>query len=420
MVPLATVIAGLLIMGGVFLIPRLPDVPDPFDVAAFIRATVPPDENAFELYRQATAKLRPLPPDQQAAYEAVFRSGWDAVTPELQQWLEQNGAALALYREGSARPDAMADPPGTPVANLTPATQELRALARLARLEGARLEHEGDSAGAADLYRVILRSSRHAGRRGPALHRLIGVALHALAADVLVRWAAAPELDPALLRAVLADVREIDRQTVLLSQPLKGEYVGAQISLDALPATVFLQIGTARRCLRLGFENWLSQCDRPRPQRMGTLPGDSGLFQADPAGPVPRMSAAQIEASAIGVPLAKPVFPAIRQLIDAHDRERARQVLLETALALQLYAREHGDFPETLVPLAGSALEEIPADPFGHGEPLRYRRATDGSATLWSIGPDEVDDDGLVDLLTTPGTKGDLVLSLSPPARAAE
>jgi hypothetical protein len=243
------------------------------------------------------------------------------------------------------------------------------------------------------------------------------VALHALAADALAHWASAPEVDAALLRAVLVDVREIDRQTVPLSLPLQGEYVGAQLSLEALPATAFMQKRPTRRCLRLGFENWLSQCDRPRPARMAALPGDSGLFQADPAAPAPRVSAAQIEASSNGVPLAKLVFPAIRQLIEAHDRERARQGLLELNLALQLYAREDGAFPETLAALVGAPLEEIPADPFGHGEPLRYRRAPDGSAVLWSIGPDGVDDDARVNLLTTPGTKGDLVLPLSPPGR---
>jgi hypothetical protein len=156
---------------------------------------------------------------------------------------------------------------------------------------------------------------------------------------------------------------------------------------------------------------------------MATLPGESGLFQADPAAPAPRISAAQIEASSNGAPLAKLFFPAIRQLIEAHDRERARQGLLELDLALQLYAREHGAFPETLAPLVGAPLEEIPADPFGHGEPLRYRRAADGSAVLWSIGPDGVDDGARVNLLTTPGppgASGDLALPLSPPGRAPE
>src|SRR5262245_43021536 len=256
LVPLATlIVVGLLIIGGVFLIPRVPDAPDPFDVEAFRRATLPPEQNAFEFYRQATAKLRPLAADQQAAYDAVLESGWAGATPELQQWLEQNGEALALYREGSARPDALADPPGTPAAGITPATQELRALARLARLEGTRLEHEGNRSGAADLYLVSLRSSRHAGRRGAAVHRLTGAARHAPAAAARVRWAAAPEVDAALLRAVFADVGEIDRQTVPLSLPLQGEYVGAQLSLDALPATAFLQKRTTRPCLRLGFEN---------------------------------------------------------------------------------------------------------------------------------------------------------------------
>jgi hypothetical protein len=412
-------VLGLLIILAVVIYPqiRLPNVPEPFDVEAFRHTAVPPDDNAFELYRQAMAAFHPLPPEQQAPYDAALKSGWAVATPELRQWLAQNGETLELYRQGSARPDALADPPGTPVADLAPATQDLRALARLARLEAARLEEEGNRAGAAELYGVILRSSRHAGRRGPAVQRLIGVALHTLAADSLAHWSAAPEVDAELLRTALADVRAIDRLTVPLSQPLQGEYLSAQSSIDALPPMVFAQKRTTRLALRLAFENWLSQCDRPRPARMPMLPGESGLFEADPAAPAPRMSAAEIEAWSARAPLAKLLLPTIRQLILAHDRERALQALLELDLALQLYAREHGAFPDTLAPLSGTPLGEIPADPFGRGEPIRYRRAPDGSAMLWSIGPDEVDDDARINLFAAPGTKGDLVLPLAPPAQ---
>jgi hypothetical protein len=130
---------------------------------------------------------------------------------------------------------------------------------------------------------------------------------------------------------------------------------------------------------------------------------------------VETVSAGQIEAWSNRAVMAKHLFTSIKPLIDAHDRERARQAQLELALALQIYHREHGSFPDSLSPLAGAIVDEIPADPFGHGEPLRYRRAADGSATLWSIGPDEVDDDATINLLAAPGRKGDLVVPLEPP-----
>ena len=104
----------------------------------------------------------------------------------------------------------------------------------------------------------------------------------------------------------------------------------------------------------------------------------------------------------------------------AHDREAARQVLLETTLALQIWYREHGEFPDSLEPLVGGLLESLPGDPFGKGEPIRYRRETDASqgATIWSIGDDEVDNDGRVDINKGNSRQGDVVISVKAPGRS--
>ena len=63
-------------------------------------------------------------------------------------------------------------------------------------------------------------------------------------------------------------------------------------------------------------------------------------------------------------------------------------------LALRAYQLEHnGAPPPNLQALVPHYIKAVPADPFGAGEPFRYR--TDGvSHTLWSIGPDGVDDGG--------------------------
>jgi hypothetical protein len=97
-------------------------------------------------------------------------------------------------------------------------------------------------------------------------------------------------------------------------------------------------------------------------------------------------------------------------------RECARQRLLETTLALQVYRREEGTYPESLDQLVGRGLEALPVDPFGKGEPLHFRREPDAAdgVTLWSIG-DDVDDDGRVEL-THDNSRGDIVVHIKPPA----
>lgn len=70
-----------------------------------------------------------------------------------------------------------------------------------------------------------------------------------------------------------------------------------------------------------------------------------------------------------------------------------RATLLMVALALRAYRLEHGVYPTKLSQLAPNYLPQIPADPFGGGEELRYKRQRD-SFILWSIGPDKKNDGG--------------------------
>jgi len=153
--------------------------------------------------------------------------------------------------------------------------------------------------------------------------------------------------------------------------------------------------------------------------RTETIPGGSGLYKIDKSGPPSAggLSAEQIERWSQGAVFAKQLFPALQQAIAAHDREVARQVMLETALGLELYYREHGTFPESLQSLVGPHFDHVPADPFGHGEDLRYGRDGEGNegVLLWSIGPDRADDLARVDLATSGTKQGDVVMRVRPP-----
>src|SRR5262245_52647135 len=65
---------------------RLPDVGDPFDVAAFGTVAIPDDENAFILYGQAIATFKPL----QGEPAPTNSSDWAQAEPALRRWVEEN------------------------------------------------------------------------------------------------------------------------------------------------------------------------------------------------------------------------------------------------------------------------------------------------------------------------------------------
>ena len=69
------------------------------------------------------------------------------------------------------------------------------------------------------------------------------------------------------------------------------------------------------------------------------------------------------------------------------------QQFLIAKLALHRYRLEHGAYPLSLAELAPSCLKTLPEDPFSDKKPLGYR-VEGGKFTLYSIGPDGVDDGG--------------------------
>ena len=74
-------------------------------------------------------------------------------------------------------------------------------------------------------------------------------------------------------------------------------------------------------------------------------------------------------------------------------RAQTRNRVLMLRLALRAHQLERGAPPPNLQALVPNYIRSVPADPFGAGEPLRYR--TDGvTYALWSIGSDGTDDGG--------------------------
>src|SRR5262249_56695790 len=101
----------------------LPDVGDPFDVSGARRPIEVSDaDNAFVAYAAAHQKLvnppNPIDEDRRRAIdEAVWKDQfkpltWSSASPGFREYLEAKRAALATWREGSERRDALYHQPG--------------------------------------------------------------------------------------------------------------------------------------------------------------------------------------------------------------------------------------------------------------------------------------------------------------------
>ena len=79
-------------------------------------------------------------------------------------------------------------------------------------------------------------------------------------------------------------------------------------------------------------------------------------------------------------------WSADRRLADAFSH------VAEVGAALERYHLDSGKYPDELKTLVPKYLKEVPGDPFGGS--LRYSSDPDTGRRVWSIGPDEKDDQG--------------------------
>jgi hypothetical protein len=237
---------------------RIPDLGDPFDVAAFRDRG---SNDAFPLYHEALSRYQ-APTKQPASRGLVplfnrvvslrFNSGY--ATPEVQAWIASNGEARDLWLRATALPGLSYHPwdgrgfgaewedagegydskTGKRIA-LRVDTPERGLLRWLGAREAMRLENEGDLTGAWMWHNAALRYSRHVGMRTIFADRLQAVLLHREACYQAELWASDDRVDAALLRRALTDALAVGAMTPPLSDAIKADYIEAMLLLDHPP-----------------------------------------------------------------------------------------------------------------------------------------------------------------------------------------
>jgi hypothetical protein len=401
-------IVGLVVVAGVVEIYRgasligLPDVGDPFDVAEFRAFHVPPEEDAFVLFRQARKKLSELP----LLPLAVRRLGplpWSKSAPELRDWLAANRDALAMLKAASERPDGIAVP--HPDQDDGAEYLNLGIFVELTRLEASRLEEQGDMAGAWKRYLAILRMQAHVTRRGSMFQRSYTSSYCARLRSHVAAWAGDVRTDAALLRRALADVRACEPRPEWNSYSLKVDYLVMMHELERKggwveqgePEDQQVRIGGAllppnlawtayatrrffknepersRRALRLAYANWLAHVGEKNPGRLkpavraifkvGKHGGSASFYPAPPeaSAVVRKLSPQQLAQWLVGtidarLLLSQWPWPSIR---GSEQRQYRDLVVL---LASELYERERGSTPPSDEALVGPYLDQLPSD----------------------------------------------------------
>ena len=417
---------------------HVPDIGDPFDVAAFCKSMeVPPGQGAIAAYRGAA---RAYHDEQKSPFEMpsngeltrAWREGWHKADDTVKDWVATHEASLLEWRQVTERDQVWFNSSEDLLWRYEllwqhehgDVTSPLFYLGSVAALRGLKCEAEKDFAGAFEWYRASLR----------ARDQLWSAAWMADDLSNILDWAALPEVSAAQLRTALAQLRRDRAARQPASHAIKVEYLRAMNSLrkrDGLATAIRYRSGTqspmdtktavfwrfvywvcgeperTRRLYQHLVANQLRGVDLPAPtHRALHTPTSTLIYNDDAAVPLPaqHLSAARLagsirmsgishslESSATGGQL-------LRDPISEHFFREARAfpVLFELVLVLQIHRREHGTFPTQLEDLVPDYIDAVPVDPCDpKALPVRYRLDDPDHATLWSVGGNDVDDNGI-------------------------
>jgi hypothetical protein len=368
---------------------NLPDIGEPFDVAAFLQVKVPDDRNAMVAYRDAAKRL--ISPNSGYAVTSpkVWTVlDWAAADPEVRRWVEDNRPAMDLWLAATARPDAMLDR-----SDRTMSGEDNRLLydlihfGTLATLEASRLQEAGDLVGAWRLLEAALRTSRHAGQHGGTMARMNGLRILSNLRPRMDAWLADSAITPELFRRAVLGIEACRLMTPPVSEMVKVEYLLRRASLDDLgwsrhhlrrinwgsdwhdrlaplvEAERFVsnEPEKTRRVLQLITAGWLAQCDRPSTERARMISQNYAIFEIDSSTPSALASIAPLG-------LERAAKSSLYQLLGYDnptsifwiDSDAGHLDALVLRMAERGFTLEHGRPPQTYADLLGSYLQKLP------------------------------------------------------------
>lgn len=370
----------------------LPDIGDRIVPEPPPPARVPPDRDAAALYLRAEARYTSTGPPLRFTLEET--AAWSKAPEGLRRLVEENGEAMALYREAADRPEI--SPPHD-------RTYHVGGMFHwLAFLEASRREEAGDMVGAWTWYRALLRSIHHGSAYASYSGRIIAQDRHDRLLRRLEAWAADPRTTLAMLRQALDDaiacrsMRPPSDSYTLIAEFFEPNAPWGRVT-DAKWKEIFgipddyvipdqmqsiydlwrlwhREPERSRRVVRLVLANRhayrsLPPDRRPPPDLKVTGRYDFYAFGPESPPESRALSPEALDRWLDSSPEARQFLAWRREQMDfllggglesMRDRERASQRALEVLLAGQLYRRDHGAAPPAPEALVGPYLKSLP------------------------------------------------------------
>ena len=352
-----------------------------------------PSPNAFDTYLQATFMMAPVTKpavdpliDTEEIKDPKERAKRYSL-PRREAWLKQNAGAFALLRQGLKQ--QYQQPASRSWSAMFPYFARYRELARRLTIESKTHLLRGRNGAAADSALDTIQFGTQVPRGGPLIAALVGQAMQSMGQKQMFK--VLPHLNAAECKSAARRMEKIRAMQLPYAQTLREEKWSMQASMleilskpdwasqfsanvGGTPATFWNKWRYALVGKRRVMDNLTNYMDKSIAE--ATKPYAQMQEVPVPDDPINQMIV--------------PVFSGSRF---SFTRSETGSALILVSLALRAYHLEHGAYPEKLDILAPNYLQKIPDDPFGKGEPLRYKKQG-ATYKLWSIGPDLKDNNG--------------------------
>jgi hypothetical protein len=376
-------------------------------------------DSAFDLLQRAGGE-QPKISDSAAAenLKELNRANvvpWSAAAfPNLTRTLAEGAGALALARSAASAPNPQVPTYTSPADRFDYAIGVLR-LSKLFRASAAHRVSTGDIAGAYAELETAIAFARILSRGGALLPALVDITCDLLACRTMRLIALQNNVQPEVAGRAINYLLESDKSAEPLAETFRQEY-------RVVPAIVKVFFDPRGQTL-FGFDEKTANSERQArwsAHLFGKLLGSSQeRVTADLAdvyrclvnladGPYDLKHLQRFEDSVVpsvrpgglirlddpvGYIVAKIAAPGFTPIIIKYCRRSAELRATAVVLALRQYQQAEQHLPQTLQDLVPKYLSEVPVDPFD-GKSLRYRVRTDGRWIVYSVGPNQLDENG--------------------------
>jgi len=367
---------------------------------------VPDKENAATYYNQGANALYALKePDKWVEqYDHAVEFGWDDSLQDLGRHLDAVRPALAHYRKGASMKLCQLHYPKADMlaGMLLPGLGKARWACRLLVAEARRFEAKGQFKEAVDTYIAVVRIGRHYGTARTMIDHLVGIACIAIGTQSAFKgvyrygypekelrrflkeldalrgnmpdYAHAMSSERAFGLGTVDDIMRLGPGGLRMSMPMRAERLwSAPAPLQARLLRVLVPDRTVKKDMAKFYDRTIAAGKKP------FYPAGAREEFLDRCKPWNIF--------------ARLLLPAVTRARVEAEKCRAMLEMLRVAIALKMYHRDMGVYPDGLNWLiADKYLKAVPADPFS-GKPLKYR-LDKGEFFLYSVGEDMKDNGG--------------------------